>query len=366
MKTNKKITILHTESSTGWGGQEIRILQEAIGMRERGYRILIAAEKNSMLFLKALNQGFEVFPVHFSKYNPFSFLKVKSLIEKEKVDIVNTHSSKDSWISTIAAKIASNKPKIIRTRHVSTPIKKTILNQLIYNILPDIIITTGEEIRKNMINNNEFNPGKILSIPTGVDLERFNPEKIKPAFNIKEFTIGTIGVLRSWKGHIYLLESIPLILNHISNIKVFIIGDGPQRENIQNHIKKLNIDKWIVITGHREDIPEVLASLDVVVHPSYANEGIPQAILQAMAMKKAIIATDVGSIKEIIKDKVIGLLIQPKNVKQLAESIILLYKNPVLRNSIAENGRKLVENKFSLKKMLDEIANVYKKLLSDK
>ncbi|MCS7232406.1 MAG: hypothetical protein RMJ67_09775, partial [Elusimicrobiota bacterium] len=95
---NKKITVLHTESSKGWGGQEIRILQEAIGMRERGYRILIATERDGILYQKASNEGFEVFPIHFSKYNPNSFIKIKFLIEKEKVDIVNTHSSKDSWV----------------------------------------------------------------------------------------------------------------------------------------------------------------------------------------------------------------------------------------------------------------------------
>ncbi|ODA43515.1 Glycosyltransferase [Thermodesulfovibrio sp. N1] len=355
-------TILHTESSLGWGGQEIRIIQEASGLRNRGYRILIAAEKNSVILKKAIQEGFEAFPVSFIKFKPSSFWKIKSLIEKENVNIVNTHSSKDSWVSIIAAKLASNKPKIIRTRHLSTPIKNNALNRLIYNILPDAIITTGDEIRKHMINDNKFNPDKIFSIPTGVDLEKFNPEKVKPLFTNKEFKVGTIGVLRSWKGHIYLLEAIPLILNHISNIKFYIVGDGPQRENIKNNIKQLNIEKWVIMTGYREDIPEILASLDVIVHPSYANEGVPQAVIQAMAMKKTVIATDTGSIKEILIDKFSGLLIEPKNKEQIAEAVISLYKDNQLRSFLGENAQRLVKDNYSFDKMLEKIENVYQKI----
>lgn len=365
MSLNRNITVLHTESSTGWGGQEIRILQEAKGMRERGYRIIIAAEGNSIILQRARQEGFEVFPVKFSKYNPYSFFKIKFIIEKEKVDIVNTHSSKDSWVTTIAAKLSSNQPKIIRTRHLSTPIKNTFINRMIYNTLPDVIITTGEDIRKNMININKFNPDKIFSIPTGVDLERFNPEKVKPAFNTSEFTVGTIGVLRSWKGHVYLLEAIPLILNHIPNIKFYIVGDGPQRENIKNHIKKLNIEKWVIMTGHREDVPEILASLDVVVHPSYANEGVPQAVIQAMAMRKCVLASNIIGIREVIIDNETGLLIKPKNPQEIAEKILYIYKNRSVIQTLGENARKLIICKYSVNEMLKNIEEIYRKLVSD-
>jgi len=355
-------TILHTESSLGWGGQEIRIIQEALGLRNRGYRILIAAEKNSVILNKAAHEGFETFPVSFLKYNPSSFWKIKSLIEKENVNIVNTHSSKDSWVSTIAAKLAYNKPKIIRTRHLSTPIKNNFLNRLIYDILPHAIITTGEEIRKNMIDKNKFNPNKIFSIPTGVDLERFNPEKVNPIFKSKEFKVGIIGVLRSWKGHMYLLEAVPIILNHISNIKFYIVGDGPQRENIINYIKQLNIENWIIMTGYREDIPEILASLDVIVHPSYANEGVPQAIIQAMAMKKCVIASNIIGIREVVIDGETGLLIEPKKPVEIADKIIKVYKDKNFRKILGEKAQEIVKYKYSSDKMFENIEKIYNDL----
>ncbi len=360
------ITILHTESSTGWGGQEIRIIQEALGLRKRGYRIFIIAEEKSEILKKSQQLEFDTFPIRFSKYNPLSFLKISSLIKRLNIDIVNTHSSKDSWVTILASQLLSKKPKIIRTRHLSTPIKNNTLNRLIYNVLTDMIITTGERIREKMIKHNKFDPNKIISIPTGVDLGIFNPNKVVSNKNSKEFTVGTIGVLRSWKGHSYLLEAVPLIVKKIPNIKFYIVGEGPQRENLLRHIKNSNLEKWVIMTGHRDDIPQILASLDVVIHPSYANEGIPQVILQALAMKKPVIASNIDCINEIIIHNKTGILIKPKNFNDIVESILKLYNNEKLRFTLAENGRKLVEENYSHEKMLEKIENVYKRLLFGK
>lgn len=366
LKGYKKLTILHTESSKGWGGQEIRILQEALGMRDRGYRVLIATEKDGILFQKALAKNLEVFPIHFSKYNPLSFLKIKSLIEKEKVDILNTHSSKDSWIATIAAKIAYNKPKIIRTRHLSTPIKNNF-NKLIY-YLADFIITTGQEIKNKMIERNKINPEKILSIPTGVDLKKFDPQRVVPAIKRQsdEIFIAMIGVLRSWKGHVYFLKAIPLVIKHVPQfrIKFFIVGDGPQKNNIIRCIEENNLNKNVSMLGHREDIPEILASMDFIVHPSYANEGIPQVVIQAMAMKKPVIGTDVGSLKEVIINEVTGFLIKPKNVEELSEKMILLCNNKKMLSFLGENAMKFIEKDYSSEKMFEKLENLYEKLSS--
>lgn len=358
------ITILHTEASKGWGGQEIRIIQEALGLKKRGYGIIILAEKDSKIFIKSRELGLESYPISFSKYNPVSYFKLKSLIEKLKVQIVNTHSSKDSWITAISAQLINKRPKIIRTRHLSTQINRVFFNRLLYDVLPDLVITTGENIRKRMITENKFNPEKIISIPTGVDLERFNPERFPQLIKRDEFSVGTIGVLRSWKGHSYLIDAVPMVIKKIPNVKFYIVGEGPQRENLNSQIKRLKLEKSVVITGHREDIPEILSQLDIVIHPSYANEGIPQAVLQAFAMKKAVIATNIDCINEIVINQKTGILIEPKNADQIAESIIILFKNKNLRLTLGENGRKLVEEGYSYDKMLDKLENVYQRLLN--
>ncbi len=359
------ITILHTESSKGWGGQEMRIILEALGMLRKGYRVKIAAPENSNIYPRAREQGIEVFPFRFQKNNPLALLKMSSMINKEKIDIVNTHSSSDSWVSTIAAKFSNGKPKIIRTRHLSTPISKSSFSRLIYNTLPSAIITTGEEIRQRMINDLGFEAAKIFSIPTGVDEGRFSPERVRSVLKRNGFSAGMVGVLRSWKGHPFFIEAIPHILRAIPDALFYIIGDGPQMPRVKSLIQSRALEDKVFMLGQREDIPEVLASLDVIVHPSTANEGVPQAILQALAMEKPVVASDVGAIKEVIVDGQTGFLIPPQESRAIAAKVIDLYKNPLLRKKFGAEGRILVHHSYSLEKMLERTENLYRRLLTE-
>lgn len=362
----RPLNILHTESSLGWGGQEIRIINEALGMLKRGHKIYISAPQKSMIFNRAKDANITAFPLSFRKKNLSHILKLTALIKGERIDIVNTHSSSDSWIGTIAARLSRLKPLILRTRHLSTPIGRDTLSRLIYNILPDAVITTGEETKQSMIKYNHFDGEKIFSIPTGVDIEHFNPVRVSASIHSKGFSIGMVSVLRSWKGHRYFIEAVPAILSVIPDSFFYIVGDGPQFQNIKDMIKDLLLEDKVFMLGHRDDIPEILASLDVIVHPSYANEGVPQSILQAMAMEKPVVASDVGSIKEVIIDRETGLLIEPKNHEQLSERVIELYKNPELRIKFGREGRRLVEKNYSIEKMLDKIESLYERLLKDK
>lgn len=357
------LTIIHTESSKGWGGQEIRILQESIGMIRRGHRVIIAAPRESNIFKRAKAAGIKVFSCDFRKWKPSSFIRISSLIKRERVDILNTHSSSDSWVATVAARLSRNRPKIIRTRHLSTPIGRSLLTRMIYDTLPDAVITTGEEIRYRMISDNGFKASKIFSIPTGVDLERFDPSKVKPILEPKGFSIGTIGVLRSWKGHRYLVEAVPEILKSIPDALFYIVGDGPQYKNIERLIDELSLKDKVFMLGHREDIPEILSSLDVIVHPSYANEGVPQSVLQALAVERPVIATDAGAIKEAIIDGETGFLIPPRRVDEIVTKVIRLYKDPDLRKVLGRKGRSLVERFYSYEGMLDRIESLYERLI---
>jgi glycosyltransferase involved in cell wall biosynthesis len=354
------LKILHTESSMGWGGQEIRIMQESLGMTERGHRIIIAAPEKSIIFKRAKDAGIETFPERFQKRNPISVLNLLSLINRERPEIVNTHSSSDSWVTTIAARLSTSRPKIIRTRHLSAPISRSYLSRLLYDLLPDAVITTGEGIRQRMIYYNKFDASKIFSIPTGVDLKRFNPENVKPAFKANGFSIGMIGVLRSWKGHRFFIEAVPEILSQIPDAVFYIVGDGPQYENIRNLIQGLSLQNKVFMLGHREDIPEILFAIDVIVHPSYANEGIPQTILQALVMKKPVVASDAGSIREVIMNGQTGFLIPTKNSYEIALKVLDLYKNPKLCAGFGKEGRKLVEKHYLIDQMLDKIEKLYK------
>lgn len=354
------LKIIHTEASTGWGGQEIRIFQECLGMARRGHRVIIAAPPGSAIYKRAKAAGIEVAAREFNKKSLGSYLGARAFIARERPDVLNTHSSSDSWVATIGAKLSGTGCRVIRTRHLSTPIKRSFSSRLIYELLPDAVMTTGEAIREQMIGTNGFSPARIRSIPTGVDLSRFDPAAVRPAFTGKgEFRIGVVGVLRNWKGHSYLLDAAPLILERIKEAFFYVAGDGPQEKNLKRLAASLKIEDRVEFLGHREDIPEVLASLDVVVHPSYESEGIPQSVLQALAMKRAVVASDAGAIREVVLDNETGLLIRPKDARLIADSVERLHKDPALRARLGERGREFVRRAHSFDAMLDRIEALY-------
>ncbi len=359
--------ILHTEASLGWGGQEIRIFREAVGMRGRNYDVIIAAHPDSKLLENAKGNGLKTISIEFRRRNFLKMLQFfKKLIEGESIDIVNTHSSKDSWLVLPAARLAENKPLILRTRHLSTPIGRNFLSKFLYTRLPHFIITTGEAIMHQMIEKNHFNPQKIVSIPTGVDTETFNPWAsgiLRNELNIPPSAplIGTVSVIRSWKGLDFFVRAVPLILKAYPDTRFVITGDGPYRKKLTGTIQEAGIDKKIYMLGHRNDVVSVLASLDVLIHPSYANEGVPQTILQAMAMGKPVAASDIAPLREVVIDRETGILFQAKSPEGIAKAVIDLLEDKELSKRIAENGRRLVEKSYSYVGMLNRLESLYAK-----
>ncbi len=363
-----KFTILHTEESWGWGGQEIRILRESLGMKSRGHKVIIAAHPKSRLLFNAKKEGLKTLPIEFKKNN---FLRVvlffKKLIEEENVDIVNTHSSKDSWMVLPAARRADNKPLVLRTRHLSTAIHRGILNRFLYNYLPHFIITTGKAIKRQMVKVNGFNADKIRSIPTGVDVNVFNPDKVyvnvRKELSLPEDVplVGTVSVLRSWKGHIHFINSIPEVINKEPRVRFVIVGEGPYRPSIEKAVDKVKVRSYVRFLGHREDIPAIMSSLDILVHPSYANEGIPQSLLQAMAMRKPVVVSALAPLREVVKDGITGLVAPIADPEAIASRVLSLLKNKEQANRIGENARRLAKKEYSFPGMIANLESLYER-----
>jgi glycosyltransferase involved in cell wall biosynthesis len=195
---------------------------------------------------------------------------------------------------------------------------------------------------------------RIECVPTGVDLDRFQPDlagtlKKELGLGPEAQLVGMISVLRSWKGHATFLDAAEQILDRVPGRAHFIVaGDGPGRDELARKVAQLRCRDSVTLLGHREDVPNLLASLDVLALPSYAHEGIPQIILQAQAMGRAVVATTVGGIPEVVEDGVNGLLVPPRDAEALAEKMMLLLNTPTLRWNLGETARVRVEEEYSL------------------
>ena len=211
---------------------------------------------------------------------------------------------------------------------------------------------------------------RVVSISAGVDLRKFDPEisgeKIRDELKVEadQFLVGKIGVIRGWKGHNYFLEAIPLILQELPKARFVIVGDGPGFEEIKSKVKLAGIGNKVDLLGHRDDIPPIMAALDVQVLASFEGEGTPQVIPQAFAMKTPIVATKIASIPELLGNGERGVLIEPKNALSLAEGVLKLIRNPEVANRLVENANSFCLKELTVDKMMDTTIAIYEEVVS--
>ncbi|MCU0586964.1 MAG: glycosyltransferase family 4 protein [Syntrophobacteraceae bacterium] len=367
MKGPGGVTILHTEASDGWGGQEIRIYREMLGIQGRGYRVLLASPPGAIIHQRAAAAGIPVISVAMDRLHfPSAVSHLRRVILENGVDLVNTHSSADSWIGSLAGRLAG--AAVLRTRHISSPVKGGMLNRFLYGRLCREVMTTGEFIRSQLIRDLRLDPARVRSVPTGVDLAGFSsPDgscfRLAHGIPLDAPVLGIAAVLRSWKGHKVLLEAMKPILQAFPEARLCIVGDGPMRKVIEARIGELGLQDRVLMTGYREDVVQVIAAFDIAVMASYASEGIPQFALQAMALSKPVVATRVGGIPEVVLHGETGLLAEPKDPASLAEAVLALLADPALRKKLGDNGRRRAATRHSFEGMLDQVEECYHRLL---
>lgn len=362
---SRSYRILHTEASLGWGGQERRILAEALAMRSRGHHLALACDPRGELFTRARQRGLAVTPLRFGGWrNLRAWLELRRLLKGEAVDVLNTHSSLDSWVGALAWQTLRRRPLWVRTRHLSTRVKNDWLTRWLYRT-PAAVITTGRATMELLRQRLGVPARRIFSIPTGVSLTDFRPrEKDREALARLEipedaFVFGSVAVLRSWKGHLYLLEALQKLLQQGAPAFLLIVGDGPYREVIAEKIAQLGLQSRVRMPGYQEEVAAWFALMDAVILASYANEGVPQSLLQAMAMAKPVVGTTVGGIPEVVIEDETGLLVPPRDAPALARAMARLLGDPAYGRELGRRGRELVLARFSLEQMAAEVEAVY-------
>ena len=366
------LRILHTESSCGWGGQEIRILNEIKGMLKRGHAVELITPIEAEIYNAALDLGIttHALPITRKKLSSLFILRQWLSDNNQRFDIINTHSSTDSWLTALANLKQKHKLPIVRTRHVSTAINQSIATRWLYKTASDYIVTTGEALRQQLHRDNGFDLNKMRSIPTGVNFDIFNsiPSiEARKLLNLNEdnFIFGIVATLRSWKGHAYLFEAFNKFIQKYPNTQLIVVGDGPHQDKLDQQLQALNINSKVTFVGRQQNINMWVNAFDVFCLPSYGEEGVPQALMQAMATGCAVISTPVGAITEIVKHEETGLIVPPKDSDQLCNAMIRLYENTAERERLGQNASHHIHKGYGLEHMLDQMELVFNKVKSN-
>jgi glycosyltransferase involved in cell wall biosynthesis len=355
--------IVHTESSLGWGGQEHRILAELKGFKDRGARVGLVTSARAELSRRAAGLGFETLPVRFSRGLLLpNVLRLARWLRVERVQVVNPHSSRDAWVAGLAGRLAKV-PLIVRTRHFDVPIPNPAVSRYVYKTLSDHILTTSPKVTEHLRQLFGLGEDRISTVPTGIDLRRFSPvgpraELVGNGIGPGLPLVGMISVIRQAKGHETLLRALRLLADNGRPLRCVIVGDGPYRGNVEKMVGELGLAGAVTFAGHREDVPEILRVLTLLVIPSL-HEGIPQIALQALATRTPVVGADVGGIPTIIRPNETGRLFPARDFVQLAAVLRQTLEDKVATARLVERGRAFVEAEHSLEQMLDKLEAIY-------
>jgi len=359
--------ILHTEASAGWGGQELRILAEMQGLRARGHALELAAPKAARIHAEAAALGFRVHDVPIARKNLGGVLAMRRLLQSGGYDLVNTHSSTDSWLAALANALSRRPVPLVRTRHISAPVPRNAATTWLYNRASAAIVTTGEKLREELVEVNGFRAVPIRSVPTGIDPQRFQPADAAAARAelglAPQFTVGILATLRSWKGHRYLIDAIAQLRAGGRQVQLLVVGDGPQREALEAQVAAAGLSAAVHFAGHDPKPERWLRAMDLFVLPSYANEGVPQALMQAMMSGLAAITTTVGAIAEVARDGETALIVPTQDTAALAAAIARLMDDAPLRERLGRSAREFALARCTHAAMCDAMEEVFRGVL---
>jgi glycosyltransferase involved in cell wall biosynthesis len=354
--------ILHTESSCGWGGQEIRILDEACGMSTRGHEVAIVTPREARIYEAALKRGLRAEALPIARKDLGGVLVVRRWLQTHPVDVINSHSSTDSWLAALACASLPRAPALVRTRHISASIPNNLPTRWLYRSATRHIVTTGENLRMQLVRDNRIPSERITSVPTGIDAARFVPgardaARLSTGLPSDRRLIGIVAALRSWKGHRYLIEAVHRLPGDVGLV---IVGDGPQRRNIESKIRELGMIERTWLVGNQDDVLPWLQSLDVFALPSYANEGVPQALVQAMLCALPCVTTGAGSIGEIARDGATAIVVGTEDAADLKRGLEQALGDSKLCERLGTAARQYCAANLGVEMMLDRMEKVFR------
>jgi glycosyltransferase involved in cell wall biosynthesis len=387
----RKIKVAHIIARMITGGADENTLFTVQGLNKKKYDVdlIIGEEFDKNILNKVKNNNFNIIKIKGLKgklnflYDPIILLKLIKLLKINHYDIVHTHTTKAGILGRIASRIAGV-PVIIHGLHGSTfqAFNSGLLNWLLFLFerltgrFTDAYISVSEVLSSKYIEKGIGEKEKYYTVYSGMKLDKFYEVREKVDYREKQrefginsghFVIGNVARLEMRKGHQFLLDAFKKVTLERKDypLKLLIIGEGEDREKLENYTKKLNLEDKVIFAGYREDVGELMVIMNIFVLTSL-REGLPRVLVQAAAVGMPSIAFNVDGVSEIIKDNQNGFLIRPKDIEQLASRIIKYIDNQELVLLHSQRGREFIKDKWSIEDMVDKIDKIYQDLIQEK
>lgn len=379
-----KVNVLHLITKLELGGAQTSTLKIIRKLNRKKFNVFLGTGKGGILTDEARNipeTKMVIFKELKHEINPFydllAIFAVKSILNKEKIDIIHTHSSKAGIIGRFAAKLAGT-PHIVHTIHgFSFNNYQHFLKRRLFVFLERwaalytsrfIAVSTADIMKGLKVNIG--NKDSYSLIRYGIDIKVFNEQRsnnLKKELEIPEsgIVVGMIACLKPQKSPIDFIKLASLVVKKYPNTYFLLIGDGILRKEVEKTIVEFGLNKNCILAGWRNDIPELLSIFDIFVLTSLW-EGLPITILEAMASGKPVIATKVDGAIDVIKDRYNGFLVPHGKPEMAAERVIELISNRDLRSKMGSHAKESLTKEFEEDSMVKKIEELYEELASGK
>src|SRR5262245_4077531 len=352
------------------GGGEVHVADLVRALAGRGHALYLAVRTNSPLRgpLAGVIASWHEMPLR-NSLDLVSAKSIAELIEKHKIEIVHAHMGRDYLVAALACRQA-NGARLVLTRHHYLPLKRGALYRW---MLKDAaaVIAVSDSVRESVLERLQLPPDRVHTIPNWIDPEGFSPvdrDAARAMFKIRaNIAVACIGQVTPAKGQEEFVQAAASVARMRSDVEFLIVGEE-QREQSQftAHLKKLadslGLGDKLRFTGRVRRIPELLAAVDVVVVPSW-DEGFSLVTIEAMAARKAVLASKTGGLAGIIQDNVTGLMVPPREIHALTDKLLWLVSDAPLRERLSTQGQRYVHSRFSRDQIISQIEALYEEVL---
>lgn len=354
------------------GGVGVYVTTLASALKKRGHAVRVMSSGGSLAeCLK--EEGIQHNDIDIdtkSELSPKVFKAIHRLKEdfkKDRPDIIHSHTRITQVMSFFLSK-GLNIPYVTTCHGFFRP----HFTRRIFGCWGDLTIAISDAVKDHLVKDFKVDKQNVKVVYNGIDIEKFSQgysdaqkDETKKALGLAkdDLVIGIIARLSDVKGHAYLIEAVNIILKKGLDVKLLIVGDGPMKERLVALGSKLSISDKLIFKDSYLNTRIPLSVMDVFVMPS-VQEGLGLAILEAAGMARPIVATDVGGISAIVKNKITGLLVPPKDPNSLADTLFVLLKDETLRKDLGKNAQEFVIKNFSLETMSKNIEEVYQQAIA--
>ncbi len=359
--TRPKLNIMQVCTHHAWGGQEFYSVGLADKLRALGHNVVFVLRKGVLIEDQVKESGLKVEYLRIrASFDLRAIFKLVRLIIKHKTDILHAHTAKEFYPAVLAAKLTGT--KVIITRHLLTPLGSTT-QRMINNA--DAVIAVSNAAKEALLKDGIIGDGKIKVVYNGIDDKFFEPKtddairlRGEFGFDAGDFIIGNVGHM-GCKGQEELVLALKDVCAQYPKVKCLFVSEMPH--NVGNFVKFVEdsgLSERVVLKGYRKDMPAVMRMIDLfVIVPKWEAFGL--VLVEAMAAAKPIVATDMGGIPEVVKDKVNGLLVPYKDIKALSKAIIYMIENKEKAAEMGRKGYEIARSRFNYEDHIDKIEEIY-------